>query len=233
MSLSLKQITPKQKEILDFIESSTAKNGYVPSQQEIAQHFGFSSLGTVQNYLVRLQRHGFLKRTWNAKRATQVVDQSTDEVSTTTPPRLSIHSESASVPLPLLGRVAAGRPIEAVLHQETLDIPLSMLRGPAQSHFVLQVKGDSMLDDGILDGDFVVIKKAAHAQNGQTVVALLNNEATLKKFFKTADHIELRPANPAYAPFIVPTRTGSDPSLDFRIEGICTGLIRKLDPFGL
>lgn len=216
-------LTPKQRELLEFIETSTAKNGFAPSQQEIAQHFGFSSLGTVQNYLVRLQRHGFLKRTWNAKRATQVLS---NEVSTTTPPRLL---ESASVPLPLLGRVAAGRPIEAVLHQETLDIPLSMLRGPAQSHFVLQVKGDSMRDDGILDGDFVVIRKSAHAQNGQTVVALLNNEATLKKFHRSANHIELRPANPAYQPLVVPL--GAESDLDFRIEGICTGLIRKLDFF--
>jgi repressor LexA len=226
-------LTPKQKEILDFIESFAAKNGYAPSQQEIAQHFGFRSLGTVQNYLVRLQRNGFLKRTWNAKRATQVVGMPAGGVTTTppTPPRLPNTPESASVPLPLLGRVAAGRPIEAVLHQETLDIPITMLRGPAQSHFVLQVKGDSMRDDGILDGDFVVIRKASEAKNGQTVVALLNHEATLKRFFRSADRIELRPANSAYAPMVVRTGAHADPSLEFRIEGICTGLIRKLDEF--
>jgi repressor LexA len=225
-------LTPKQKEILEFIETATAKNGFAPSQHEIAQHFGFSSLGTVQNYLVRLQRNGFLKRTWNAKRATQVL--SNEATTTTTPPRLAVQKnseqmESASVPLPLLGRVAAGRPIEAVLHQETLDIPVSMLRGPAQQHFVLQVKGDSMKDDGILDGDFVVIRKSTQAQNGQTVVALLNNEATLKRFHRAADHIELRPANSAYQPLVVPL--GAESDLDFRIEGICTGLIRKLDFF--
>jgi repressor LexA len=213
--------TPKQKELLDYIEAFTAERGYSPSQYEIAQHFGFRSLGTVQNYLVRLTRHGHLKKTPNARRSTQVVDPSTGADHPTTPP-----APVGLVPLPLLGRVAAGRPIEAVLQRETLDVPLSMLKGDESLHFVLQVKGDSMKDDGILDGDFVVIRKADHAQNGQTVVAMINHEATLKRYVTKGNHrIELHPANSNYAPIIIEPH--SDESFQFKVEGVCTGLIRR------
>ncbi len=218
-------LTPKQKEILDYIESFAAEHGYAPSQQEIAQHFGFRSLGTVQNYLVRLTRHGFLKKTLNARRGAQVVGNPTNVDHHTTPSATS--ALAGSVPLPLLGRVAAGRPIEAVLQLEMLDVPTTMLKGPSSAHFVLQVKGDSMRDDGIFDGDFVVIRKTDHAENGQTVVALVNSEATLKKFFQRGSRIELHPANPAYQPFVF--EENSDESFQFKVEGICTGLIRKFD----
>lgn len=203
-------LTPKQKKLLDFIEKFRDTNGYFPSQQEIANHFGFRSLGTVQNYLVRLERQGVLKKTWNAKRSMTLI-----------PPQP--HSET--VPLPLVGRVAAGLPIEAIETPETLDVPPSMLK--KGEHYVLQVEGDSMIEDGILNGDYVVIKKQNRADNGQTVVALISGEATIKRFYQKNSEIELHPANPKYKPILVNSLV--DHPSDFRIEGVLVGVIRQLD----
>lgn len=199
-------LTPKQKLILDFILKSTEKNGYAPSQNEIAEHFGFSSLGTVQNYLVRLQRQGVLSKTWNGKRTLQAL----------TPP-----PNEEGLELPLLGRVAAGKPIEAITVGETIEIPPMMKTGG--DLFALKVQGQSMIEDGILDGDYVVIRKQATAVNGQTVVATLNNEATIKRFYKKNPQIELHPANSQMKPIIVSESEKSQ----FRIEGVLVGVIRQ------
>ncbi len=194
-------LTPKQKEVLDFIESFSAGNGYPPSQQEIARAFGLRSLGTVQNYLVRLEREGALARDWNARRG------------------LRLRRQTGSVAeLPLAGQVAAGRPIEAVQTPDSIEVPASMVG--AGENFVLRVQGDSMVGDGILDGDYVVVRKQADADNGQTVVALLDNEATVKRLYRRQGRIELHPANPAMAPIVV----AGEESL--RIEGVVVGVIR-------
>lgn len=208
-------LTPKQKQVLDFIHSFSAKNGYAPSQQEIARHFGFKSLGTVQNYLVRLERQGILRKTLNARRGAQVV------ANPLSPPTAV---GSGTVPLPLLGRVAAGRPIEAIESSETFDVPASLIKGG--NHFVLRVTGDSMIEDGILSGDFVVIRKQDAANNGQTVVALIGNEATIKRFYRRGGRVELHPANPAYQPLILESMTDTR---EFKIEGVLVGLIRRLE----
>lgn len=217
---SIHRLTPKQKKLLEFIQKFQKRKGYAPSQREIADHFGFKSLGTVQNYLVRLEKQGALSKPWNAKRAIQVIDQPNGpEVA----PSSGQPTGAETVSLPLLGRVAAGLPIEAVQNQESLDVPQSMIsRG---EHFVLQVKGSSMIEDGILEGDFVVIRKQAQAENGQTVVALLNNEATIKRLKKKRQGVELHPANPAFEPIIVDSPGEGN---DFKIEGVLVGLIRKL-----
>ena len=209
-------LTPKQKEVLDFIQSFSDEHGYAPSQQEIARHFGFKSLGTVQNYLVRLEKQGILRKTLNARRGAQIVSP---------PPKPDTTHGSGTVPLPLLGKVAAGRPIEAVLSGETLDVPASLLK--SGDHFVLRVSGDSMIEDGILNGDYVVIRKQAGASNGQTVVALVGNEATIKRFYRRGSSVELHPANPAYQPLILESLT--DVGREFKIEGVLVGLIRRLD----
>ena len=194
-------ITPKQKKILEFIHSHAEREGYPPSQQEIARAFGFRSLGTVQNYLVRLEREGLLSRQWNARRGMRVV-----------------RPEGRGVELPLAGTVAAGRPIEAVENPDTIEVPASMVG--AGENFVLRVQGDSMIGDGILDGDFVVVRKQAAAENGQTVVALIENEATVKRLYRKGGRIELHPANPAMQPIVV---EGEE---SFRIEGVVVGVIR-------
>lgn len=204
-------LTPKQKELLSFIEKFQNRHGHAPSQQEIANHFGFKSLGTVQNYLVRLEQQGALARQWNGRRSVQL-----------TPPAAPQIHHSSRHELPLLGRVAAGRPIEIIEIPETITVPPALLgRG---EHFVLQVTGDSMKEDGILNGDHVVIQKRQIASDGQTVVAFIDGNATLKRFFRHKDHIELRPAHAEYVPLKIPYDSG----VDFKIGGILVGLIRKV-----
>lgn len=219
-------ITPKQKQVLEFITSYREENGYAPSQQEIAKNFGFSSLGTVQNYLVRLERLGLIQKTWNARRGMQTTPPPSGEVA-----RLPIRETASTVPLPLLGRVAAGKPIEAIESQETIDVPASMIRG--EDNFALRVSGDSMIEDGILSGDLAIIKKQRDAKNGQTVVALINNEATIKRFYRKGKRVELHAANPAYKPLIVELQSElaveSMVGTDFKIEGVLVGIIRRLE----
>lgn len=194
-------LTPKQKKILDFIQSFADREGYPPSQQEIADSFGFRSLGTVQNYLVRLEREGLLARDWNARRGLRV-----------------IRPKRNAMELPLVGTVAAGKPIEAIEIPDTIEVPASMVG--AGENFVLRVKGDSMVGDGILDGDYVVVRKQATADSGQTVVALIRGEATVKRLLHKGRRIELHPANPAMAPIVL------EDEESFRIEGVVVGVIR-------
>lgn len=260
-------LTPKQKAILDYIQGFSGDNGYAPSQHEIAKHFGFKSLGTVQNYLTRLERHGFLRKTWNAKRGMEVLrDRQFEEsgallgssTTTSSSPEGSLipfrnkkkdtvstplsspltSAETSVVFLPLLGKVAAGLPIEYAEYDQTVEVPLSLFNRPsgtshrerfAANHYVLRVKGDSMIGDGILEGDYVIIEKRANANEGETVVAMIGNEATIKRFYKKkmpgGSLIELRAANPNYEPILIDSLTETR---DFRIEGVMVGLIRKL-----
>lgn len=195
-------LTPKQKRVLDFIREFSAGRGYAPSQQEIAARFGFQSLGTVQNYLVRLEREGFLDRSWNGKRALKVVE-----------------AEPRGQELPLLGRVAAGRPIDAVEDNETLEVP-SWMVGRGET-FVLRARGDSMVGDGILDGDYLVVRRQQTAENGDTVIALVDGGATVKRFHRAGRGVELRPANPAMNPIVV------EDGGDLQLEGVVIGVLRS------
>lgn len=192
-------LTPKQKHVLDYIRSYTAEQGFSPSQTEIARYFGFRSLGTVQDYLNALERQGHLDKPKNAIRG--------------------IRMRPPSGSLPLLGRVAAGKPIESSFSHESIEVPPTMLRRGGE-YFALEVKGDSMIDDGILEGDFVVIRKQADAANGERVVALINNEATIKRYYQRGETIELHASNPKYEPMVI------GPDQEFKLEGIFVGLIR-------
>lgn len=214
--MTSKFLTPKQKQVLEFIQAHQAEKGYAPSQKEIAAQFGFSSLGTVQHYLNQLGELGFLKKEWNARRGLSVAPESAKPAAQA--PALSEEANVRS--LPLLGKVAAGRPIEAVQSPEFLDVPVSLLKKSGE-HFILKVQGDSMIGDGILDGDYVIIRKQDSADNGETVVALIDNEATIKRYQRKGGQVELHAANPAYPTIHV------DPERRFRIEGILAGLIRR------
>ncbi len=211
--MTSKFLTPKQKQVLEFIQAHQQEKGYAPSQKEIAAKFGFSSLGTVQHYLNQLGELGFLKKEWNARRGLSV----SHEVSKSAP---TLSEEASVQSLPLLGKVAAGRPIEAVQAPELFDVPTSLLKKSGE-HFILKVQGDSMIGDGILDGDYVIIRKQDSAENGETVVALIDNEATIKRYQRKRGKVELHAANPAYPPIHV------DPERRFHIEGILAGLIRR------
>jgi len=197
------KLTEKQREFLGYISRHIEEWGESPSFEEICSHFGFNSYNTVTTYLKVLERKGYIRlpRKKNQKRAIKVISP----------------VETRRFELPLLGRVAAGKPIEAVEDVDVIEVPPSMIG--SGDYFVLQVKGDSMKDDGILRGDFVVVRKQPKAENGETVVALINNEATVKKYYKKKNRVELRPAHKGMEPIVV--RKG-----DLRIEGKVVGVMR-------
>lgn len=196
-------LTAKEKQVLEFIEQFVHLQGIAPSYLEIKDNFGFASFNSVQRYLKQLQAKGYLHIPGdNQKRAIQLLHTSTSYQSllkeasakptTQNPyptqqkkeaPRLeSSPPQVESLSLPLLGRVAAGTPIEAFTHDEFIDVPPSMVRYPSKT-FGLVVQGQSMIEDGIFDGDFILIQRQTYANNGETVVALVNNQATVKRFY--------------------------------------------------
>jgi repressor LexA len=197
-------LTPKELAVLNFLSEFKKKSGFSPSFDEIRIKFKLAAISSVQQYITQLESKGYIRSPGtNQKRAIEIIE----EVS------------GPSTKLPLLGSVAAGRPIENTFHDRYVDIPKDMLKGRGE-YFALLVKGDSMIDEGILDGDFVIVKKQANAENGQKIVASIDNEATIKKYFKRKDKIELHPANQNYKPIYV------DATENFKIEGIFAGLIR-------
>lgn len=196
-------MTPKQKKVLDFIMDYTSRQGFAPSQAEIAKGCGVRSLGTIQHHLRHLQREGALSRRWNGRRAIQV--------------NQFIETTRTSSEIPYVGIVAGGRPIEAFQQDEMIEVPSSLV-GPGNVAY--EVRGDSMVDQGIMDGDYVIIHSQSVAENGQTVIAELNGEITIKRLVRTGDKIELHPANPTLSPRPV---SESD---NFMIRGILVGSLR-------
>lgn len=197
------KLTKRQKEILDFLSEFIEQNGYSPSMEEIAAHFHFASLNGVFKHLEALERRGHLHRDPNCARAIQL--SSTDG---------GVQS------IPLLGYVAAGKPIEAVSNPETLQIPESFLPGRNQ-HFVLRVKGESMIDAHIQDGDYVVVESRETAHTGDMVVALIDDEnVTLKKYYPEGSQVRLQPANETLEPIFVDSER-------IKIQGVVVSVMRK------
>ncbi|MFZ0426995.1 MAG: transcriptional repressor LexA [Acidobacteriota bacterium] len=196
-------LTQRQQEILKFIESYLETRGYSPSMEEIADHFGIASLNAIHKHLRVLQERGFIRRLSNRARSIQVVHEDLGET----------HA------IPLLGRIAAGLPIEAIATHEEIQVPQSLLtRG---QNYVLQVEGDSMIDEHIQDGDLIVVEQRESARDGETIVALIDGErATLKKVFREGSRVRLQPANPTLEPILVPADR-------LQIQGVVVGLIRK------
>ena len=195
-------LTKRQKVVFEFIKGYIQTHGVSPSYEEIRRNFGFGSYNSVQKHLKRLEERGVLRSPWNnRKRALELIEP----------------APSATV-LPLLGRVAAGRPIEAIAHPETVEVPEMLLRG--EDNFALRVVGDSMVDEGIRDGDIVIVKRQRDAENGQTVVALIGDDATIKQYYRRGTRVELRPANPRLSAIMVEEG-------DLQVQGIVVGLIRK------
>ena len=198
-------LTRRQKEIWDYLAAYAAEHGYAPTLEEIGAHFGLSSLATVHKHLSNLERKGLIARKWNLSRAIEL-----------TPPANRVDA----VDLPLLGRVAAGAPIETVETDDTLAVPVDFVRRP-QDAFALRVKGESMIGEGILDGDYIVVEPRPTANNGETVVALLDGNATVKKFYRDADGtIRLQPSNPNMDPIRVS-------EADVEVRGIVVAVLRK------
>ena len=207
-------LTRKQKEILDYISDYSSQNGYAPTQKEIKEHFNLKSFGSVQRYIKYLASMQYLEGDWNARRGLKITHKAQHDLMET--PQ---HRHHGVEEIPLLGLVAAGNPIEAIENNEKVSVPPGMLKS-AHNHFALTIKGQSMIEDGILDGDVVVCRQANHANQGETIVATIDGNATIKNYYKHAGHIELRPANSSMKPIIV--RDG-----DFCIVGILVGLLRS------
>ncbi len=177
-------LTKKQKKVLEYIESYTQKHGFSPSHDEIRKHLKLSSVSTVNHYMKILQEKGYIKRGKNIARSVEV------------------GKKESIINIPFKGYIAAGMPIEAVEEFETISVPSGLVS--VGEHFALGVKGDSMIDEGIFDGDTVIIRKQNSVENGETAVALINdNEVTLKKIFREKNRIRLQPANPNLKPFYV------------------------------
>lgn len=197
-------LTKRQREILDYLNDFIQQHGYAPSLEEIGRRFGLSSLATVHKHLTNLQEKGFIRRSWNRSRSVEMVPMRTG---------------SRALELPMLGYVAAGAPIEAVVDGETIAVPEDMVG--KRDTYVLRVKGDSMIDEQIRDGDFVIVEDRRSADNGEMVIALINgSEATLKKFYREQNRIRLQPANPAMQPILV------DPD-QVQVQGVVVGVMRK------
>ena len=201
-------LTKRQKEIFDYIKKFIEKKGYAPSIDEIRKRFGLSSVATVHKHLKFLEKKNIIRRTRHQSRAIELA------------PSPDFNRINA-VQVPLLGTIAAGRPIEAIAGDERIAIPEEMLGGGKT--YVLRVKGESMIDEQICDGDFVIIEDRKTARNGEVVVALLDGEeVTLKKYYDEGDSIRLQPANPDMDPIVVDKRSGN-----LVIQGIVIGVLRK------
>jgi len=201
----MKSLTKKQRQVLDYIRTFIENLGHAPSYEEIAQGLGLSSPSTIHVHVENLRRKGYLTKKWNANRSIDLAE---------TGPEVALAEE-----VPLAGRIAAGLPIEALQDVETIALPSSMLgRHPT---YVLQVKGDSMIGDHVLDGDYVIVESRQAALDGEMVVAIVRgSEATLKRFHRHRNKIHLQPANPAYEPIILDEK-------DVSIQGVVVGILRK------
>jgi len=206
-------LTRRQKQVYDFLAHFIQHNGYSPSFEEIKQGMKLRSLATVHKHITNLEKKGLLKRDYNRARSIDVL-----------PPKAKMKQQLADVianttSLPLVGRIAAGRPVETFEQPETIS--LGDFTKARSDVFVLQVRGDSMMDEAILDNDYVLVEKTQVARNGEIIVALVEGaETTLKRIFKEGDNVRLQPSNAAMPPIIVP-------SAAVQIQGRVIGVLRK------
>ena len=199
-------LTKRQREILTYLGTYAGENGYAPSFEEIAGQFNYNSLATVHEHLSNLERKGYIRRSYNESRAIEI---------------LPSDAFPRAIELPLLGVVAAGVPLEFVTPGETLAVPDDFVRRTG-NHYVLRVRGNSMIDEQIRDGDFVVVNERQRVDNGEMVIAMLHNaSATVKKFYRERDgRIRLQPANEEMAPMYVHEN-------DISIQGVVVGELRR------
>ncbi len=199
-------LTKRQRQILDYLNNYTNENGYAPSFEEIAAQFNYNSLATVHEHLSNLERKGYIKRSYNESRAIEILPN--DVL-----PR--------AVEIPLLGAVAAGLPLEASATDETISVPEDFVRR-AGNHYALRVRGNSMVDDHITDGDLVVVHDRQNADNGDMVIAMLDDQsATVKRYYRERDgRIRLQPANDTMAPIYLQEH-------QMRVRGVVVGVMRR------
>lgn len=200
----MQPLTRRQREILDYLAEFIEHHGYSPSLEEIGRRFGLSSLATVHKHLGNLQEKGFIRRAWNRSRSVELVPTG---------------SGGRAVEIPLQGYVAAGDPIEAVVSPETVAVPDGFTG--ARATYALRVRGQSMIDEQIRDGDLVIVEDRRTAENGELVIALIDgSEVTLKTFHREQGRIRLQPANPALEPLVVDAGR-------VQVQGVVVGLMRR------
>ena len=199
-------LTKRQREILTYLQSYADEYGYAPSFEEIAKHFNYNSLATVHEHLTNLERKGYIKRSYNESRAIEILPSDVFP---------------KAIDLPLYGMVAAGAPIEAIANDERISVPEEFARKRGE-HYVLKVRGNSMIEEQIRDGDFVIVNERKTADNGEMVIALLNgSSATVKRLYRERDgRIRLQPANETMPPMFVHED-------DILIQGVVVGVIRR------
>jgi repressor LexA len=201
----MKYVTERQRDILQFIRDFQRERGVAPTHREICDHFGFSSYGTVYKHLSLLEKKGLIRRDWNQKRGVELIEKQAE-------------TPAGVRELPLFGTIAAGQPLEVQQQDETITVPERLTaRG---ENFVLKVRGDSMMDDGILDGDYVIIARRERAENGEMVVANVNGEVTLKRLYREGERIRLQPANALMHPIYAHAS-------DVSVQGVVVGLMRR------
>lgn len=224
-------LTPKEKNLLEYLEGYISHHGLSPTFQEIKDHFGFASFNSVQRYLKQLEQKNYLhvpggnrKRAISLLHSSSAVQSSAAQMNPGASKSFAHrdHDTPEAFALPLLGRVAAGQPIEAFDDNEFVDVPASFVRNPQKS-YALRVEGQSMIEDGIHDGDIVLVQEQKHASQGEIVVAVVEGSATVKRFYRgqqTSDKIELRPANSQMqSMWFMPQ--------EVEIRGVVVGLMRK------
>lgn len=215
-------LNKRERAILKCIQEGIIKNGYPPSVREICNYVGLSSTATVQGYLMVLEERGFIKKEKDKGRTVRLLRDYKGDRTITDKNGITgakeFYSNKEMVSVPLIGKITAGQPILAVENiTDNFSIPIDFV-GNSES-FMLKVRGESMIEAGILDGDYILVKRQSTADNGQIVVALIEDEATVKTFYKEANHIRLQPQNSTMDPIIVP---------DCQILGIVAGVFRKL-----
>jgi len=202
-----KDLTQRQQQILDFIRAEIHRKGFPPSVREIGEAVGLSSSSTVHSHLAALEAKGYIRRDPSKPRALEVLDFRDTE-------RAVDYGQVSAVPV--VGQVAAGQPILAAENiEQTMPLPVELA---GDNTFILRVRGESMIDAGILDGDFVVVRQQGHADNGDIVVAMLDDEATVKTYFREPDRIRLQPENPTMEPIY---------ARDVQIQGKVVALFRR------
>ncbi|HEY6139649.1 MAG TPA: transcriptional repressor LexA [Thermoanaerobaculia bacterium] len=207
----MKYLTERQRDILQFIKEFQRERGVAPTHREICDRFGFSSYGTVYKHLSLLEKKGLIRRDWNQKRGVELVE---DPKAAAPPPATSPGVRE----LPLFGYIAAGRPIDVDVSDEVVTVPERLTtRG---ENYVLKVRGDSMIDDGIMDGDYIIVAHRERADNGEMVVANISGEVTLKRFYKEGERVRLQPANSTMSPIYAMSR-------DVAVQGVVVGLMRR------
>ena len=212
-STPLTPITPKERAVLEFIKTHLNEHGYAPTFAEIRDALGYKATSSVQQFIEQLTQKGHLDFPLGENRKRALVLTATE---------LPIPIHSSLISIPLEGSVAAGVLKQSYQNREMIEVPRYLLKS-SQDYFALKVKGDSMIEDCILDGDLVIIKRQHHAANGQTVVALVGDEATIKRYYRKKNSIELHPANPRYD--IIQVK----PTAEFKILGILSSVIRSME----